>query len=102
VLPPPTIPGPATLIDWGDTTRGDPASDLGALLLHAPSPALLATYRRCAAWTGVEDDGIWEALQARAWAWATRMALSLSLAYPVGHELGRIGRHLLEDETPGR
>ena len=102
VLPPPATPGPATLIDWGDTTRGDPASDLGALLLHAPSPALLETYRRRAAWTGIEDDGIWEALRARAWAWATRMALALSLAYPDGHELGRIGRRLLEDESLGR
>ena len=101
VLPPPATPGPATLIDWGDTTRGDPASDLGALLLHAPSPALLETYRRRAAWTGVEDDGIWEALRQRAWAWATRMALALSLAYPGGHELGRIGRRLLEDGSSG-
>jgi aminoglycoside phosphotransferase (APT) family kinase protein len=98
VIPPPTTPGPATLIDWGDTTRGDPASDLGALLLHDPSAVLLGTYRASAAWTGIEDGEVWAALEARAWAWATRMALALALAYPEAHELGRIGRRLLEVE----
>lgn len=100
VIPPATSAEPPTLIDWGDTTRGDPASDLGALLLHAPSAALLEAYRRRAAWIGIEDDATWEALQARAWAWASRMALSLVLAYPDAHELGRIGRRLLEDGAP--
>src|SRR5699024_7386410 len=86
---------PATLIDWGDTTRGDPASDLGALLLHAPSDALLGTYRDEAAWTGIDDDITWDALVARSWAWATRMALSLVTAYPIEHGLGATGHRLL-------
>lgn len=100
VVPPPASPGVATLIDWGDTTRGDPASDLGALLLHAPSAELSQTYRSSAAWTGIEDDAIWAALQARSRAWATRMALSLVLTYPEGHGLGRAGRRLLGTEQP--
>ena len=76
-----------------------PASDLGALLLHAPSAALLEAYRRRAAWIGIEDDDVGGAA-GRAWAWASRMALSLVLAYPDAHELGRIGRRLLEDGAP--
>lgn len=100
VVPPPTVRAAATLIDWGDTTRGDPASDLGALLLHAPSPALLESYRAHAAWTGIEDDATWEALRLRAWAWATRMALSLVLAYPSHHPLGRAGRRMLAHQSP--
>jgi hypothetical protein len=59
---------------------------------------LLGTYRASAAWTGIEDGEVWAALEARAWAWATRMALALALAYPEAHELGRIGRRLLEVE----
>ena len=38
----------AALIDWGDTTAGDPASDLGALLLHGLGAAPLETYRASA------------------------------------------------------
>jgi aminoglycoside phosphotransferase (APT) family kinase protein len=95
VLPPPADGGPAVLIDWGDTTRGDPASDLGSLLLHDPTPAPLSAYREAAAWSGSEDDRVWDALVARAWAWAARMALSLVTAYPLGHGLGRTGHRLL-------
>ena len=97
VVPSPTSPGAVTLIDWGDTTRGDPASDLGALLLHSSrsTTGLLEVYRASAAWTGIEDDAIWEALRTRARAWAVRMALALVLVYPEGHSLGRIGRRLL-------
>ena len=97
VVPSPTSAAAVTLIDWGDTTRGDPASDLGGLLLHpsASSAGLLDLYRASAAWTGIEDDAIWEALQARARAWATRMALGLVLVYPEEHPLGRTGRRLL-------
>ncbi|ASK64885.1 aminoglycoside phosphotransferase [Brachybacterium avium] len=88
-------PGPATLIDWGDTTRGDPASDLGGMLLHHPTDALLATYREWAAWTGIDDDEIWEALVDRSWAWATRMALALVGSYPGSDGLGAVGHRLL-------
>ncbi|MFE7198629.1 aminoglycoside phosphotransferase, partial [Microbacterium oxydans] len=67
------------------------------LLLHSSrsTTGLLEVYRASAAWTGIEDDAIWEALQARARAWAVRMALALLLVYPEGHSLGRIGRRLL-------
>lgn len=95
VVPAPGARGPATLIDWGDTTRGDPASDLGGLLLHSPSDSLLREYRETAAWTGIDEDEIWEALVARSWAWATRMALMLVTAYPPGHGLGAAGYRLL-------
>lgn len=97
VVPAAGARGPATLIDWGDTTRGDPASDLGGLLLHAPSDALLAEYRRTATWTGIDDDAIWEALVDRAWAWGTRMALALVTAYPPAHGLGAAGQRLLAE-----
>ena len=87
--------GPAALIDWGDATTGDPASDLGALLLHDPSAEVLGDYRVAASWPGIEDDGVWDALTRRAGAWGTRMALSLSGAYGPDHPLGRSGRRLL-------
>lgn len=95
VVPPPGTGGRATLIDWGDTTRGDPASDLGGLLLHQPSTSLLERYRETAAWTGIDDDQIWEALVSRAWAWGSRMALALLTAYPPTHSLGAVGNRLL-------
>jgi len=95
VVPTPGTRGPATLIDWGDTTRGDPASDLGGLLLHSPSDSLLGEYRQTAAWTGIDDDTVWEALVARSWAWATRLALALVTAYPPAHGLGAAGHRLL-------
>ncbi|WP_394216855.1 phosphotransferase [Brachybacterium vulturis] len=95
VVPAPGAHGGATLIDWGDTTRGDPASDLGGLLLHAPSAQLLTAYREAAAWTGIDEEAVWEALEARAWAWATRLALLLITAYPPEHELGSAGHRLL-------
>lgn len=81
----------AVLIDWGDVTVGDPASDLGALLLHGHPEELLATYCAHAPITG-ED---WAALADRAWAWGARMALLLLSAYPDDHPLGRVGRGFL-------
>lgn len=95
VVPLPGTGGRASLIDWGDTTRGDPASDLGGLLLHLPSTTLLESYRGAAAWTGIDDEAIWEALVTRAWAWGTRMALALVTAYPPTHSLGAAGHRLL-------
>ncbi|MDN5821336.1 MAG: phosphotransferase [Brachybacterium sp.] len=88
-------PGPSTLIDWGDTTRGDPASDLGGMLLHLPSDALLLAYREAAAWTGIDEDEIWEALVARSWAWATQMALALVSSYSERDGLGAVAHRLL-------
>ncbi len=95
VLPSPADGGPAVLIDWGDTTRGDPASDLGSLLLHDPTPGTLRTYRTAATWPGSDDDRVWDALVVRAWAWGERMALALITAYPRAHGLGRAGHRLL-------
>lgn len=95
VLPPPADGAPAVLIDWGDTTLGDPASDLGSLLLHDPTPGTLRAYRAAATWPGSEDEEIWEALVVRAWAWGARMALLLVTAYPRARGLGRAGHRLL-------
>lgn len=95
VVPETGARGPATLIDWGDTTRGDPASDLGGMLLHLPADPLLHAYRDTAAWTGIDDEEIWEALVARSWAWATRMALALVAVYPPGEGLGAAAQRLL-------
>ncbi|WP_114855902.1 phosphotransferase [Brachybacterium sp. YJGR34] len=95
VVPPRTVGGAPVLIDWGDTTRGDPASDLGALLLHGPAQPLLATYREAASWTGIEEDTVWEALVARARAWAVRMGLMLVTAYPADDPLGAVGHRAL-------
>lgn len=88
-------PGPLALIDWGDATIGDPASDLGALLLHDPSAEVLGDYRAAASWPGIGDDEVWDALIRRTRSGATRMALSLCGAYGPDHPLGRSGRRLL-------
>lgn len=95
----PAGPGRSALIDWGDATTGDPASDLGALLLHDPSAEVLGDYRAAASWPGIEDDGVWDALIRRAGAWGTRMALSLHGAYGPDHPLGRSGRRLLGERA---
>lgn len=84
------------LIDWGDATPGDPASDLGALLLHHPDAAILARYRETATWPEVEDEARWAALAERAGAWSVRLALALVTAYPSEHPLGRAGHRLLD------
>lgn len=92
VVPVAAATHPAVLIDWGDTTAGDPASDLGGLLLHHPDSAVLGNYRTHAIWTRSVADESWTALTDRAWAWGTRMALSLLSAYDPAHPLGQVGR----------
>ncbi|MCW1803903.1 phosphotransferase [Brachybacterium squillarum] len=87
---------PPALIDWGDATPGDPASDLGALLLHHPDATILARYREAASWRGVADEAVWAALVDRAGAWSVRLALALVTAYPAEHPLGWAGRRLLD------
>lgn len=92
--------GAPWLIDFGDTTPGDPASDLGALALFRPdaldpSGAVLAAYRADAAWDGAADDGTWDALIARARAWSVRMAVSLLTAYGRGEGLGGCAAEVL-------
>lgn len=89
------------LIDWGDATLGDPASDLGALLLHDPRGNLLARYRRHATWNGIEDEALWSALLARARAWSVRLSLALVTAYDSAHPLGRSGTELLRAVEEG-
>lgn len=68
-------PVQAVLIDLGDATLGDPASDLGALWLLDPSGGALDAYR--AARAEVAADGDDAALVRRARAWAARYALAL-------------------------
>ena len=97
VVPAPGAVRSAALIDWGDATIGDPASDLGALLLHEPSDSVLGVYRAEATWRGVADEAGWSALVDRSWAWGARLALALLTAYPGGNPLGRAGRHLLDE-----
>ncbi|MGY5766591.1 phosphotransferase [Brachybacterium sp. DNPG3] len=101
------VRGRPALIDWGDATVGDPASDLGALLLHAPSSAassvVLAEHRRRAEeldgpLSALTEDA-WDALGHRARAWRTRMALALLTAYPADHALGRIARRGLDGDA---
>lgn len=92
VVPVPAATHPAVLIDWGDTTAGDPASDLGGLLLHHPENAVLESYRTHATWTRSAAGDAWTALTDRAWAWAARMALSFLTAYDSAHPLGQVGR----------
>ena len=48
------------------------------MLLHLPADALLHAYRDTAAWTGIDDEEIWDALVARAvtHGWAGIEALS--------------------------
>lgn len=96
VVPPAGAGREAALIDWGDATIGDPASDLGALLLHDPSDSVLRAYRAEATWVGVADEACWSALVDRSRAWGVRLALSLLTAYPGGHPLGRAGQRLLD------
>ncbi len=82
--------GPAALIDFGDTTPGDPAGDLGGLLEFGQAEPLLAAYRAAATWTGVDDDAVWGAAVARARGWAARYAVAKLTAYPADSPLGRV------------
>lgn len=102
------VPAPGTaedravLIDWGDATTGDPASDLGALLLHDPTGHALHAYREHARWDGIRRDDLWDALVARSWAWAARLALALATAYPEHEPLGACARRVLAGDAVSR
>lgn len=63
------------LIDFGDATLGDPASDLGALWLLDPAEGFWEAY--FAARAADARDGDDDALRRRARAWAVRYALAL-------------------------
>lgn len=82
--------GPAALIDFGDTTPGDPAGDLGGLLEFGDDQELLAAYRAAATWPGIDDDARWNAALCRARAWAARYAVAKLTAYAADSPLGRV------------
>lgn len=88
------------LIDLGDTTPGDPASDLGALALHradalAPGSELLGIYRREASWPGIDEDAVFDALVLRARAWTVRLAVTMLAAHGPDEGLGRAAARAL-------
>ena len=86
--------GPTVLIDFGDTTPGDPASDLGGLWLFDPTGGVLDEYRRASGWA--RDDDAWNAAVARSRGWAVRYAVAMIGAHGDDEGLGRISRTLLE------
>lgn len=90
------------LIDFGDTTPGDPASDLGALALFRADALdedgpVLAAYRAAATWDGCHDDTAWDALVERARAWSVRLAVSMLTAYRRNDGLGRCAHRVLAE-----
>ncbi|MFC0676096.1 phosphotransferase [Brachybacterium hainanense] len=72
-----TPEGELGLIDWGDTTAGDPASDAGQLFVLDPGGAAWRAYRDAR-----EPHGDPEALETRSRAWAVRFA-GLIIAHAV-------------------
>ena len=74
------------VIDFGDVTSGDPASDLGVAWLHFTGPAR----ERFFASAGVHDLD----LGRRARAWGVHYALMMVLL-PVGNPLRPVGEHAL-------
>lgn len=78
------------MIDWGDTSAGDPASDLAQLFLLDPAGAGFAAYlaaaeREPAGTAAVLEDVA--ALEARSRAWAARFAVMI-LAHALRGEAG--------------
>jgi aminoglycoside phosphotransferase (APT) family kinase protein len=74
------------VIDFGDVTSGDPASDLGVAWLHFTEPG---RERFFAAAAVLDAD-----LQRRARAWAVHYALMM-LLLPIGNPLRPVGEHAL-------
>ncbi|VXB08892.1 phosphotransferase [Citricoccus sp. K5] len=93
-------PGPVVLVDFGDLCAGDPASDLGAALLHFSQPGrrrFRAAYDALAGSPGgTEPDAgrAREALWARATGWAASFSL-LYAAQPESDPLRPLGRYQL-------
>lgn len=75
------------VIDFGDLTAGDPASDLAVAWLHF-SAAGRAEFRRQLEGHGLYSPGTWE----RARAWAVNYAV-LMAGLPVGDPLHGVGVH---------
>jgi aminoglycoside phosphotransferase (APT) family kinase protein len=79
----------AALVDFGDVTGGDPASDLATAWLSFDAAGHAAFRAAYTASGGTDDDATWT----RARAWAASLALAL-LAFPDDHPLmAEVGRH---------
>ena len=78
------------VIDFGDLTAGDPASDLAVAWLHF-TPRGRAEFRERLAGHGLYSPGTW----VRARAWAANYA-SLMSALPPGDPLHAVGTHGIE------
>ena len=63
----------SAVIDFGDLTAGDPATDLSVGWMLLPSPAARSTFRAAFSECDSLDDDTW--MRARGW------ALALGLAY---------------------
>ena len=63
----------SAVIDWGDLTAGDPATDLAVAWMMLPSRAR-ASFRETAGGDGVVDDDMW----ARAEGWALFFGLAIA------------------------
>jgi aminoglycoside phosphotransferase (APT) family kinase protein len=68
------------VIDFGDITAGDPASDLATLWMHLPEASVETAFDLYAAHYTGDADALWE--RTRAW------AVSLALAFMQGSEPG--------------
>jgi len=79
----------AALVDFGDVTRGDPASDLATAWLSFDDAGHAAFRAAYVAAGGTDDDAAWR----RARAWAASLAVAL-LSFPDDHPLmAEVGRH---------
>lgn len=96
------VPGPpdrlAAVVDFGDVTAGDPASDLGTLWLTFDAPGRTACRAAMAVAGAAWDDATW----VRAQGWALVFAAAM-LAHPDEHPtLVPIGEHGLAALLDGR
>lgn len=82
--------GLPALIDFGDTTAGDPAGDIGGLLLYRGGDEVLEEYFGRCCWDGHDDPAVRRATVARGRAWSVRYAIALLTAYPLGSPYGDI------------
>ncbi len=83
-------PALTAVIDWGDLTQGDPATDLAVAWLAFDQQGR-ERFRRSAAARHRPDDPVWD----RARAWAVSFAALLLLDAEPGTTLEAIGRHTL-------
>ncbi len=81
----------AAVIDWGDVTAGDPASDLATIWMTFDAPTRETFIERYSAATGVSD-----ATWTRAKAWALRLAALFASSDARLPNLAHIGEETLE------